>query len=253
MRETVVVVGCQALDALPKSVNVVVLAPQEIYRRPLAGSRLIVIGQTAIEQLDADDAWRRLASVSDHVVLSMVGPVDPARFAAWLRHGYRFVSPDEVQAWLAGSDVRRFRPIVAPEDWLPHVPPPGSAADHLVQMIALLPRLTVNAWAQAAGISRSHLLRTCSGEFGTPARNILQRYILAAFRDLARRCHVTECAEILGLADAATLRRAIRRAERASRSPLCAANGLPTKRERPHCDTCLGPETLHHITAATQT
>jgi AraC-like DNA-binding protein len=187
------------------------LEPSAIFFRPLVGIRAVVLGPEALEKLSPKAARAALARVSGKVVLC-TGPrtahviVDP-----WRRHGFpNPVAPEDLADALAALRIRRPRPRVAPEDWLPRTPPPGSDAARAVRCVPELPDLRVQSWADALGCSRSYLLALCVDAFGASPKELLLRYARAAFETLrGEGLTFAECADLLDYADEKSLRRAV--------------------------------------------
>ena len=177
----------------------------------LSGCIAVVLGATAIEQLDPTRAHATLSRLRRRVVLSF-GACTGTALVPWVTLGFReVVPPTELVERLRSLAFRPARPLVATARWLPRCPEPGSDAAVATAMVHHLGRIDVNAWSDALRWPRRRLLGVCKATFNVAPKRLLLRYLVIAFHQLRESgASLEECSEVLGYSDPRSLRRAVR-------------------------------------------
>lgn len=215
MQDGVAVNGCVVFVgwrlAVPSGVGKSIqLDAERLARMSLAGCRVVVLGKSAIEQLDPACVDGYLAPVRDRVVIC-VDACAADLLSAWYRLGYTHaVATVDLPGVLRNRTEWRRRPTIPAERWLGRLPPADSDASLAIAEVCFIDRLRVGDWAARLGWSRSRLLKTCRSSLGMHAKAVLHRYLVVAFEQLRRDGATWEdCAETLGYSDASALRDAV--------------------------------------------
>ena len=187
---------------------------RDLFRVSFAGTRAIVLGADTIESLVPALTRAPLQPVRERVVLCDQIPHAYRVLRPWVEAGFgEPTAPSALADRIARIGRTHVRPILAPREWLPHLPASDSPAAGAVEAVSRLRRLTcVQDWADARGWTRDRLLTECRREFRLPPSALLHAHVLAVHSRL-RRDGATqdECADLIGFTDVRSLRRAIAR------------------------------------------
>lgn len=181
----VALVGFRGGVDVGASLSAVRLPPRAIFSRSFEGFRAVVLGPIALRELDPVAAWPVLAPVRSRLVFCAETSTPHVVVGPWVRCGFGEPTPiEDLTERLASLERRQVRPWLAFEEWLPRMPVPGSHAATAASAVFHLPKLRAGALAAHLGWSRQTLGRVCKDGLGVTPKQLLLRYLGAAYRTM---------------------------------------------------------------------